>query len=94
MERPRIAIDDHGFFQKVVRASFAQRRKTLVNALAGASFALGPKDKISEKLEAVGIDPRRRAETLDLTEFQHLAEALKSLTEEKNPLIASGGNGA
>ena len=77
LERPRVAIDDHGFFQKVVRASFAQRRKTLVNALAGSSFVLGPKDKIAKELEAIGIDPRRRAETLDLTEFQHLAEALK-----------------
>ena len=94
LERPRVTIDDHGFFQQVVRASFAQRRKTLVNALAGASFFFGPKDKIAQELEAIGIDPRRRAETLDLTEFQHLAEALKSLTEKRNPLIASGGNGA
>jgi 16S rRNA (adenine1518-N6/adenine1519-N6)-dimethyltransferase len=94
LERPRITINDHGFFQEVVRASFAQRRKTLVNALTGSSFALGPKDKIAKKLETAGIDPRRRAETLDLTEFQHLAEALKSLKEEMGPLISSGGNGA
>ena len=94
LERPRVTIDDHGFFQKVVRASFAQRRKTLLNALAGASLALGPKDNIAKELEAVGVDPRRRAETLDLTEFQHLTEALKSLKEKRNPLIASGGNRA
>jgi 16S rRNA (adenine1518-N6/adenine1519-N6)-dimethyltransferase len=93
LERPRVTIDDHGFFQEVVRASFAQRRKTLLNALAGASSALGPKDKIAEELEAIGIDPRRRAETLDLAEFQHLAEALKNLKEERNPLIASGRKG-
>jgi 16S rRNA (adenine1518-N6/adenine1519-N6)-dimethyltransferase len=94
LERPRLTINDHGFFQKVVRASFSQRRKTLLNALAGASLALGPKDKIAQELEAVGIEPRRRAETLDLTEFQHLAEALKNLKEERGPLISSGGNGA
>ncbi len=77
LERPRIAIDDDDFFRKVVRASFAQRRKTLSNALAGSSLSLGPKDKVAVVLEAIGIDPRRRAETLNLVEFQHLAEALK-----------------
>jgi 16S rRNA (adenine1518-N6/adenine1519-N6)-dimethyltransferase len=79
---PRIAIDHEGFFQKVVRASFAQRRKTLLNALTGSSLSLGPKDKIAEALEAIGIDPRRRAETLDLIEFQRLAEALKGHKEK------------
>jgi 16S rRNA (adenine1518-N6/adenine1519-N6)-dimethyltransferase len=77
LQLPRIAIDDHGFFQKVVRASFAQRRKTLLNALMGSSLSLGPKDKVAAALEGSGIDPRRRAETLGLVEFQRLAEALK-----------------
>jgi 16S rRNA (adenine1518-N6/adenine1519-N6)-dimethyltransferase len=77
LERPRIAIDDDGFFQQVVRASFAQRRKTLLNALTGSSLSLGPKDRIAVALKAIGIDPRRRAETLELVEFQRLAEALK-----------------
>ena len=77
LERPRITINDADFFQKVVRASFAQRRKTLLNALKGSSLALGPKDKVAAALEAIGIDPCRRAETLDLVEFQRLAEALK-----------------
>lgn len=76
LERPRIAINDDGFFQKVVRASFAQRRKTLLNALTGSSLSLGPKDKLAAALEAIGIDPRRRAETLDLVEFQRLVETL------------------
>ncbi len=77
LERPRIAINDDGFFQQVVRASFAQRRKTLLNALMGSSLSLGPKDTVAAALEAIGIDPRRRAETLGLAEFQRLAEAMK-----------------
>jgi 16S rRNA A1518/A1519 N6-dimethyltransferase RsmA/KsgA/DIM1 with predicted DNA glycosylase/AP lyase activity len=40
-------------------------------------LSLGPKDKVVAALEAIGIDPCRRAETLDLGEFQRLAEALK-----------------
>jgi 16S rRNA (adenine1518-N6/adenine1519-N6)-dimethyltransferase len=76
LEHPRIAIEDEVFFKKVVKASFAQRRKTLLNALRGASSPL-PKEEIEAALTAAGIDPRRRAETLNLAEFQRLAEALK-----------------
>jgi hypothetical protein len=36
-------------------ASFAQRRKTLLNALTGSSLPLGPKDKTAEALEAIGL---------------------------------------
>jgi 16S rRNA (adenine1518-N6/adenine1519-N6)-dimethyltransferase len=81
LEHPRIAIEDEGFFKKVVKAAFAQRRKTLLNALRGALLPL-PKKEIEEALVASGIDPRRRAETLDLTEFQRLAEALQRVKKE------------
>ena len=76
LERPRVAIEDEGFFKKVVKAAFAHRRKTLLNTLRGAPLPLS-KEKIEQVLAAVGIDPRRRAETLDLIEFQRLAAALK-----------------
>jgi 16S rRNA (adenine1518-N6/adenine1519-N6)-dimethyltransferase len=76
LERSRIAIEDEGFFKKVAKAAFAQRRKTLLNALRGSPLPL-PREKIEAALIAVGIDPRRRAETLDLAEFQRLAETLK-----------------
>mgnify|MGYP006295509305 FL=1 len=49
----------------VVRAAFAQRRKTLRNTLKGLLDA--------ETIEAAGIDPARRAETLTLDEFRRLA---------------------
>jgi 16S rRNA (adenine1518-N6/adenine1519-N6)-dimethyltransferase len=76
LERPRVAIEDEGFFKKVAKASFAQRRKTLLNALRGSPLPL-PKEKIEGALAAAGIDRRRRAETLDLAEFQRLSAALK-----------------
>jgi len=94
LERPRVTINDHGFFQEVVRASFAQRRKTILNCLKNSPLVLGTKEEILEVLKAVGIDPRRRAETLDLVEFQHLAEALKRITEEPSPLIAAERRGS
>jgi len=77
LEQPRVAIEDEGFFKKVVKAAFAHRRKTLLNALRGAPLPLS-KEKIEQALTAVNIDPRRRAETLDLVEFQRLAAALKA----------------
>ena len=77
LDRPRIAINDDDFFQKVVRASFAQRRKIILNSLKNSSLSIGSGKEIEAALDAVGIDPRRRAETLDLAEFQRLAEALK-----------------
>ena len=76
LEQPRVAIDDEGFFRKVVKASFGQRRKTLLNALRGSPLPLS-REQIEQALLAAGIDSRRRAETLDLTEFQRLTEALK-----------------
>lgn len=76
-DHPRVAIKDTDFFHAVVRASFAQRRKTILNSLRSAPLALGSKEEIEAILGGVGIDSRRRAETLDLTEFKDLAEALK-----------------
>jgi len=60
----------------VVRAAFAQRRKSLANALAGG---LGlPAERARVVLADLGIDPTRRAETLSLAEFARLAAALET----------------
>ena len=63
---PAVAVPDEALFFRVVRAAFAQRRKTLANNLAAAGLA-GLADR-------AGVDPRRRAETLGLDEFGLLAE--------------------
>ncbi|HKL54261.1 MAG TPA: 16S rRNA (adenine(1518)-N(6)/adenine(1519)-N(6))-dimethyltransferase RsmA [Wenzhouxiangellaceae bacterium] len=52
--------------EKVVRAAFGQRRKTLKNTLKGALS--------EQELEDLGIEPVRRAETLSLDEFDRMAE--------------------
>jgi 16S rRNA (adenine1518-N6/adenine1519-N6)-dimethyltransferase len=56
--------------------SLAQRRKTILNALRGAPLPLS-REKIERALTTARIAPCRRAETLNLGEFQRLAEALK-----------------
>lgn len=60
-------------FDKVVKAAFSQRRKTLRNSLKG----LYGKEGAAEGLDKAGIDGGRRAETLSLAEFQGLASALE-----------------
>jgi len=68
---PLFPAQEIPLLRAVVRAGFARRRKMLGNALAdlfgGRSGAI---------FERAGIDPRRRAETLDLEEFGRLARAL------------------
>jgi 16S rRNA (adenine1518-N6/adenine1519-N6)-dimethyltransferase len=61
-------------FLRVVRAAFAQRRKTLRNALA-AGLQVDPAE-MQKALAAVGVDGQRRAETLTLAEFGAVAMAL------------------
>ena len=71
---PRVAIADERRFHVVVRAAFAQRRKTLANALAAG---LGrPVDVLRVAAESAGIDPSRRAETLTIADFAELTRHL------------------
>ena len=60
-------------FMQVVRAALGQRRKTLGNALKGLKL---PPEGVQQALEACGIDPQTRGETLGLEEFAGLAERL------------------
>jgi 16S rRNA (adenine1518-N6/adenine1519-N6)-dimethyltransferase len=63
-------VDDVAVLRALVRAAFGQRRKQLRRALERA-FPQAP-----EALEATGIDPHRRGETLAGDEFAALANAL------------------
>lgn len=76
LESPRVSVNDERLFFKVVKAAFGKRRKTLLNAL-GTSDELGwGKDNARAALEAAGIDPERRGETLSLEEFAKISDAI------------------
>jgi 16S rRNA (adenine1518-N6/adenine1519-N6)-dimethyltransferase len=77
LQHPRVAIKDEDFFRRVVKAAFAQRRKTLRNSLMGSGFDAMSVDRA---LDTAGIDPVRRGETLSLEDFARLSEALQSVT--------------
>lgn len=65
--QPPVEVDP-GLLARVVTQAFSQRRKTLRNTLKGLLDA--------DTIAACGVDPGRRAETLALTEFAALANAL------------------
>ncbi len=72
-EKPVDLIDEKLFFE-CVKAGFGQRRKTMANSLSKIR-GLG-KEGILEILSQVGIDPKRRAETMDLQEFANLSNKI------------------
>jgi 16S rRNA (adenine1518-N6/adenine1519-N6)-dimethyltransferase len=74
--RPLVEVESGEGFFKLVSFAFAQRRKTIANNLKAAAGALPYRTSIEEGLEAAGIDPRRRAETLSVAEFGALYRAL------------------
>ncbi|MFT8389882.1 MAG: 16S rRNA (adenine(1518)-N(6)/adenine(1519)-N(6))-dimethyltransferase RsmA [Sporolactobacillus sp.] len=73
---PKVQVTDEPFFFQLVRASFAQRRKTLLNNLMNNLFSKAQKDMLQTILHDVDIDPARRGETLTIEEFARLSEAL------------------
>ncbi|NPV26895.1 MAG: 16S rRNA (adenine(1518)-N(6)/adenine(1519)-N(6))-dimethyltransferase RsmA [Firmicutes bacterium] len=75
---PPVKVIDENLFFQIVRRSFGQRRKTLLNSLGGLGMGIS-KEMLREVLEQVGIDSQRRAETLDLEEFAVLTNTLAPL---------------
>ena len=71
---PPVQVADEGWFFRVSRAAFAQRRKTAANSIS-ASLSL-PKAQVEAALGAAGIPANARAEQLSLEQFAALANAL------------------
>lgn len=72
-ERPAVQVDDEEALFSLVRAGFSSARKQLHNALS-RGLGLEPSDSV-ELLEKAGIDPMRRAQTLDVEDWGRLYEA-------------------
>ncbi|MBE2251230.1 MAG: 16S rRNA (adenine(1518)-N(6)/adenine(1519)-N(6))-dimethyltransferase RsmA [Myxococcus sp.] len=74
-ETPRAEVIDEARFRKLVKAGFAQRRKTLTNSIA-SDRTLAEAYDLAGALVAAGIDGKRRAETLSVEEFAAIERAL------------------
>jgi 16S rRNA (adenine1518-N6/adenine1519-N6)-dimethyltransferase len=73
-DTPPVPVGDVDAFFRVVRAGFAQRRKQLRNTLAAGLRC--PADQVTARLQEIGVDPRRRAETLSLEEWARIARVM------------------
>lgn len=80
-DEPIIRVSDEALFFKLIRASFANRRKTLGNALSAVFSPAIPKENLLAMLNEAGIDPSRRGETLNLEEFALITDIMKKREE-------------
>jgi 16S rRNA (adenine1518-N6/adenine1519-N6)-dimethyltransferase len=71
---PGFTVEEGDYF-RVVRAAFAQRRKTLHNTLSSGLKI--PKEKIERLLQSLGIKPNLRAEELSILDYQKIVCALE-----------------
>lgn len=77
-DKPLVDLTDELFFSRLVKASFAQRRKMLTNNLKNAACLEDMSDAdIKSALHEAGIDGKRRGETLSIEEFGNLSNILK-----------------
>jgi 16S rRNA (adenine1518-N6/adenine1519-N6)-dimethyltransferase len=79
LPRTKVQVKEEKWFFKVVRAAFGQRRKILLNSLA-ANLDL-PKGQLEVIFIRIGLDPKRRAETLDMDEFARLSSVMCELVK-------------
>lgn len=75
-EQPAVKVADERRFFSLVRACFAQRRKTILNNLKVAAASQTFTSDVQLALEAASVASQRRAETLSLAEFAGLFEEL------------------
>lgn len=82
-EKPPVAVWDEAYLFAVIRASFNQRRKTLVNGLAGAPVLGVNKEEIAGVLAQMGLPAAIRGETLTLQQFTELSNSLLHVRKQK-----------
>ena len=75
-DKPPVDVIDERLFFRVVKAGFAQRRKTFANTMKTTGLS---KDRIEELLVKANIDGQRRGETFTLQEFADVANAWAAL---------------
>lgn len=74
-EKPPVEVSNEKLMFRIIRASFNQRRKTLVNGLKNSQELSYSREEIEEVLNECGIPLNIRGEALTLAEFAGLANA-------------------
>ncbi len=76
-QTPPVQVQDEDFLFRIIRASFNQRRKTLVNSLNNSPELQLTKEQVTKALEQMGLPVAVRGETLTLEQFAELTELLQ-----------------
>ena len=78
-EVPPAQVDNEKLMFQIIRASFNQRRKTLVNGLNNSPEITLTKEQITEAVESLGKGAGVRGEALTLEEFAGLANKINEM---------------
>ena len=78
-EKPPVNVKDSRLMFRIIRASFNQRRKTLVNGLKNAQDLNFTKEEIERAVSACGFPVGIRGEALTLQNFADLANCLSEM---------------
>lgn len=82
LESPRVDVEDETLFFKLTRGAFVQRRKTILNNyMSLIQDSKEHKSRIIEWLEASGVAPSRRGESLNLNDYAQLSNNMKKYPE-------------
>ena len=79
-KEPPVKAEDEELLFKIIRASFNQRRKTLVNGLKNSPELSFPREQVLETLSMMGLSESIRGEALTLEQFTELANRLGACT--------------
>ena len=75
-EEPPVKVRDEKLMFALIKASFAQRRKTLVNGIKNSQELSFTREQVEEALQKMGQNPAVRGETWGLKEFAMLSDLL------------------
>ena len=76
LDQPSVSVRDEKLLFKIIRASFNQRRKTLLNGLKNSPELSFSSDDIASAIASAGFDPAVRGEALTLEQFAVLSDVL------------------
>lgn len=75
-KEPPVTVKDEKLMFNLIRASFNQRRKTLINGISNFSGLSYTKEQVAMALNSIGLNENIRGEALDLEKFAKLSDAL------------------
>lgn len=75
-EEPPVDVKDDKYMFRLIKAAFAQRRKTLVNALKNDTGLKLTREKVEAAIDELGLDINIRGERLSLEQFARLSDIL------------------